>query len=161
MGSGEISPLRALSPGLVFETTTQHYLQFLCYYGYKDQVIRKLLGTNFSCSGKTSANLISNINYPSISIARLDGNRSAQTTVSRTVINVGPSNSTYTATVDAPAGFLVSVLPNKLVFAKRGVKASYKVKFDVRNANKGYGFGSVNWSDGAHLVRTVFAVNVA
>ncbi|KAL5226519.1 hypothetical protein ABZP36_014784 [Zizania latifolia] len=34
MGAGEISPLRALSPGLVFDTTTHDYLNFLCYYGY-------------------------------------------------------------------------------------------------------------------------------
>lgn len=44
MGAGEISPLRALSPGLVFDTTTRDYLNFLCYYGYKEQLVRKLAG---------------------------------------------------------------------------------------------------------------------
>ena len=160
MGSGEISPLRALSPGLVFDTTTQDYMYFLCYYGYKNQVIRQLSGTNFSCPANPSADLISNVNYPSISIAHLDSRHRGSVTVTRTVINVGPSNSTYIASVDTPAGFVVTVSPSKLVFAKRGMKASYEVKFDARGANKGYGFGSVNWSDGAHLVRTAFAVNV-
>lgn len=160
-GSGEIIPLRALSPGLVFETTTQDYLYFMCYYGYKDQVIRQLSLTNFSCpAASISPRLISNMNYPSISIASLDSKRRPVMTVIRTATNVGPSTSTYTATVDAPAGMVVAVSPSSLSFAKRGAKATYEVKFDARGANKGYGFGSVTWSDGAHFVRTVFAVNV-
>lgn len=144
----------------MFETTTQDYLYFMCYYGYKNQVIRTLSGIKFSCPSNVSANLISNVNYPSISIAHLDSGRQSEMTVSRTVINVGQSNLTYTATVDAPAGLVVTVSPSKLVFAKRGMKASYEVKFSARGANKGYAYGSLTWSDGAHLVRTVFAVNV-
>lgn len=158
MGSGEMSPLRAMSPGLVFDTTGEDYLYFLCYYGYKDQVIRSLSGTNFRCPKNATTDLISNLNYPSISVARLGSNRAM--TVFRTVTNVGPNNSTYTATIDAPTGLEVSVLPNRLFFAKRGVKISYQVKFSARNADKGYEFGSITWSDGAHSVRTVFAVNI-
>ncbi|EHA8586345.1 CO(2)-response secreted protease [Cocos nucifera] len=159
MGAGDISPLRALSPGLVFETATEDYLYFLCYYGYKDQVIRSLYDTNFSCPGNASPDLISNLNYPSISIARLDSKQAGRT-VSRTVTNVGPANSTYFATVDAPSGFMVKVSPEKLVFTRRGMKASYEVIFHVKDATKGYGFGSVTWSDGAHAVQTVFAAHV-
>ncbi|RWW17471.1 hypothetical protein GW17_00018595 [Ensete ventricosum] len=108
MGAGEISPLRALSPDLGFETTTEDYLHFLCYYGYKDQIIRSISMTSFSCPHNASPDLISNVNYPSISIAKLGGKQTART-VSRTVTNVGPQNSTYTATVDAPTGFMVKV----------------------------------------------------
>lgn len=159
MGSGEISPLRAMSPGLVFETSTQDYLYFLCHYGYKDQAIRSISGTKFSCPPSPAADLVSDLNYPSISVARLDGKRGT-TTVSRTVTNVGPHNSTYTASVDAPAGLAVAVSPARLFFGARGGKATYEVKFLARNANKGYGYGAITWSDGAHSVRTVFAVNV-
>ncbi|XP_057452695.1 CO(2)-response secreted protease-like [Lotus japonicus] len=34
MGVGEINPLRALYPGLVFETGVEDYIRFHCYYGY-------------------------------------------------------------------------------------------------------------------------------
>ncbi|EMS53854.1 Cucumisin [Triticum urartu] len=44
MGAGEISPLRALSPGLVFDTTAKDYLNFLCYYGYKAKLVRMVSG---------------------------------------------------------------------------------------------------------------------
>ncbi|CAL9171858.1 unnamed protein product [Musa hybrid cultivar] len=159
MGAGEISPLRALSPGLVFETTTEDYLHFLCYYGYKNQAIRSISGTSFSCPPNASPDLISNLNYPSTSIAKLGGKQTART-VSRTVTNVGPPNSTYSATVDAPSGLIVKVSPERLVFTKRWMKATYQVTFDAKAASKGYGYGSITWSDGAHSVHTVFAVNV-
>ncbi|KAG6500845.1 hypothetical protein ZIOFF_040703 [Zingiber officinale] len=158
MGAGEMSPLRALSPGLVFDTAIDDYLLFLCRYGYKDQAVRSISGrSNFSCpyNAAASPDLISDINYPSISIAKLERKQ----TVSRTVTNVGPPNATYTAAVDAPAGVTVQVSPARLSFSRRGAKASYAVAFEARGASKGYGYGSITWSDGAHAVHTVFAVN--
>lgn len=161
MGAGEISPLSALSPGLVFETRTEDYLYFLCYHGYKKEVIRSLVSIKkFNCPPDPSTDLISELNYPSISIAALDSGYGGVRTVHRSAINVGPANCTYAVQVDAPAGIEVKVLPEKLFFARRGKKASYQVTFDGKNAGKGYHFGSLTWSDGAHLVRTVFAVNV-
>ncbi|KAF3327053.1 subtilisin-like protease isoform X2 [Carex littledalei] len=158
-GAGEISPLRALSPGLVYETTPQDYLQFLCYYGYKEQLIRKVSGTNFSCSSAgPSPDLISNMNYPSISIPRLS--KKKPVTVTRTLTNVGPHNSTYGATIEAPEGVSVNISPEKLIFGNRWLKASYQISFSDSGAPKGYSYGSVTWSDGAHSVRTGFAVNV-
>ncbi|KAJ0961545.1 hypothetical protein J5N97_001718 [Dioscorea zingiberensis] len=158
-GAGEISPMKALRPGLVYETTTEDYLYFLCYYGYKEQVISAMAGTKFSCPKNSSPELITNLNYPSISVARIDGTKNT-VSVTRTVTNVGPGNSTYSVTVEAPSGFIVRVSPEKLAFSKRWMKASYQVSFDVKGASKGYGFGSLTWSDGAHIVRSGFAVNV-
>ncbi|CAD6231901.1 unnamed protein product [Miscanthus lutarioriparius] len=165
MGTGEMSPLRALSPGLVFDTTTQDYLNFLCYYGYKEQHVRKIsVAARFSCpAGAPSPDLIASaVNYPSISVPRLQRGKPA--TVGRTAMNVGPSNATYAATVDAPAGLVVRVSPDRLVFSRRWTTARYEVSFDVAAAgagvNKGYVHGAVTWSDGAHSVRTPFAVNV-
>ncbi|PKA61855.1 Subtilisin-like protease [Apostasia shenzhenica] len=160
-GAGEISPLRALSPGLVFETTTEDYLYFLCYYGYKDGVIRSITGNNrFSCPPDPSSDLISELNYPSISVGKIDRGYGGVRTVHRTVVNVGPANSTYVAEVEVASGLEVKVSPEKLVFARRGTRATYQITFDGRRAEKGYRFGSLTWSDGAHSVRTVFAVNI-
>jgi hypothetical protein len=164
MGAGEMSPLRALSPGLVFDITTQDYLDFLCYYGYKEEHVRKISGAaRFSCpAGAPSPDLIASaVNYPSISVPRLQRGKPA--TVARTAMNVGPSNATYAATVDAPAGLTVRVSPDRLVFSRRWTTARYEVSFDVAagaGVSKGYVHGAVTWSDGAHSVRTPFAVNV-
>ncbi|KAM0880142.1 hypothetical protein ACQ4PT_033777 [Festuca glaucescens] len=162
MGAGEISPLRALSPGLVFDTTTKDYLNFLCYYGYKDKLVRKVSGdAGFACPpGAPSPDLIAtSLNYPSISVPRLVSGKPVA--VSRTAMNVGPSNATYELAVQAPPGLSVKVSPERLVFSRRWTTAAYKVTFaTAAEVSKGYAYGAVTWSDGAHSVRTPFAVNV-
>ena len=159
MGVGEISPLKALSPGLVFETTEEDYLVFLCYYGYPEKTIKAVTNKKFSCPKSSFDELISNINYPSISISKLDRHLATQT-VTRTVRNVGSPNSTYIALVHAPVGLEVTVSPKKMVFVEGLKRASFKVSFHGKEASRGYNFGSITWFDGRHSVRTVFAVNV-
>ncbi|KAL0774359.1 hypothetical protein Bca101_039510 [Brassica carinata] len=161
-GAGEISPQRAIDPGLVFETTTQDYLQFLCYYGYSQKTISKTLtkATKFSCRKKTSKDLISDINYPSISIGNL--RRGQRKMIERSVTNVGlEKNVTYVAHIDAPEGLVVKVAPKRLVFGENVHKVSFKVWFyGEKSASKRYHHGSLEWSDGYHSVRSVFSVNI-
>lgn len=159
MGAGEINPLKALYPGLVFETDVEDYLLFLCYYGYSQKNIRSISNTNFTCPKISNKDLISNINYPSISIKKLSRNQKGKV-IKRTVTNVGPFNSTYIAKVKAPDGLTVKVLPSKLVFSESVKKLSYEVSFYGKKAYGGYNFGSLTWLDGRHYVHTVFAVNV-
>lgn len=159
MGVGEITPHKALNPGLVFEITIQDYLQFLCYYGYSEKNIRSLSNTNFNCPKNSIEELISNINYPSISIGKLSRHQTAKT-VKRTVTNVGLSNSSYIAKLHAPVGLVVKVFPKKLVFHEGVKRLSYKVSFFGKEAPGGYNFGSLTWFDGRHSVRTVFTVSV-
>ncbi|KAJ6704919.1 PROPROTEIN CONVERTASE SUBTILISIN/KEXIN [Salix purpurea] len=159
VGVGEINPHKALNPGLVFETTTEDYLQFLCYYGYPEKNIRSMSKTNFNCPRINIDRLISNINYPSISISNLDRHKPAQT-IKRTVTNVGCPNATYISRVHAPVGLEVKVFPNKIAFIEGLTRVSFKVLFDGKEASNGYNFGSVTWFDGRHSVRLSFAVNV-
>lgn len=159
MGVGEINPLKALNPGLVFETTTDDYLQFLCYYGYPEKNIRAMSNTNFNCPSISFDKLISNVNYPSISIGKLDRHKPAQS-IKRTVTNVGSPNATYIASVHAPVGLVVKVLPKKVVFTEGLTRISFKVSFNGKEATTGYNFGFVTWFDGKHSARLSFAVNV-
>ncbi|CAL1355520.1 unnamed protein product [Linum trigynum] len=69
-GAGEMSPTAPLQPGLVYETTTVDYLNFLCYHGYNTNTIKliaKSIPPNFACPNNSTPDLISDINYPSIS----------------------------------------------------------------------------------------------
>ncbi|KAB2627281.1 subtilisin-like protease SBT5.3 [Pyrus ussuriensis x Pyrus communis] len=159
VGVGEINPLKALNPGLVFETKIENYLEFLCYYGYPEKNIRFMSNTKFNCPKISIEELISNINYPSISISKLNRRQPAKA-IKRTVTNVGALNSTYIAKVQAPVGLTVSVLPEKLVFAEGVRRVSFQVSFYGKEARSGYNFGSITWFDGQHSVRTVFSVNV-
>lgn len=58
----------------------------------------------------------------------------------------------------------MKVSPERLVFSSRWTTAAYQVSFEIAGAgagaSKGYVHGAVTWSDGAHSVRTPFAVNV-
>jgi hypothetical protein len=114
--------------------------------------------TNVTCP-RTSHDLISNINYPSISIQTLKRNQKVRI-ITRTVTNVGTLNATYVAKVHAPEGLLVKVIPNKLVFSESVQRITYKVSFYAKEAHGGYNFGSITWLDGRHYVHTVFAVQV-
>ncbi|KAK8532057.1 hypothetical protein V6N12_053508 [Hibiscus sabdariffa] len=158
-GAGEISPLKALNPGLVFETTSEDYLRFLCYSGSPEKTIRSMSKTNFTCPRKASDDLISGINYPSISISRLAKSEGFRT-IKRTVTNVGLPNVTYTSIVQAPMGMDVKVSPKKITFVESVKRISFKVLFGGREASTGYNFGSLTWSAGPYSVRMVFAVNV-
>ncbi|KNA12113.1 hypothetical protein SOVF_128800 [Spinacia oleracea] len=157
-GAGEISPVQALNPGLVFPTTTEDYFHFLCYSGYTEKILRSLTSTKFSCPKVSSDKLISNLNYPSISIGELK--RTNDKRVTRHVINVGSPNTTYTATVRAPEGLRISIFPKKIYFRKGLTTATFNVSFHGKEAQKGYNYGSLTWFDGLHRVRIVFAVNI-
>ncbi|KAL8159648.1 hypothetical protein V2J09_001185 [Rumex salicifolius] len=157
VGVGEISPVKALDPGLVFATTTEDYLHFLCNCGYSNKNIRIMAKTAFICPKGSSDDLISNINYPTISIGRLGSHQSK--TVTRRVINVGSMNSTYTVDVQTPQGLTVNVSPKKIVFREGLKMALFDVTFSQAH-QKGYKFGSLTWRDGRHKVRVVFAVNI-
>ncbi|CAN6443214.1 unnamed protein product [Victoria cruziana] len=160
-GSGEIHPTRALDPGLVYETHPHDYFNFLCYYGYSQAQISSISGTNYSCPSNSSESLISNLNYPSITISKLGRQNSTTRRVSRTLTNVGPSvDATYTVTVETSNSLSVEVRPQKLIFSANATSLSYDAEFSVKGAGAGYQFGSITWSDGAHVVRTTFAVNV-
>ena len=159
IGAGEINPLKALDPGLVFETATIDYLNFFCYYGISQKKIRFISKTNFSCPKHSSQDLISDINYPSISIGKLDRNQGAKI-VRRTVTNVGSPNALYVSSVDAPPGLVVKIYPTKIAFSKDSRRASFRVLFQSKEATRGYNFGAITLSDDRHVVRIVFAVNI-
>ncbi|KAK1554496.1 hypothetical protein Q3G72_013069 [Acer saccharum] len=159
-GAGEISPTAPLQPGLVYETDAVDYLNFLCYSGYNISNIKVIATTipkNFTCPEESSIDLISNINYPSISISGFKESR----TVTRTATNVaGDDESSYVVSTDAPKGISVKVNPDKLQFSKNGQKLSYQVTFSSTGSSlKEDLFGSITWSNGKYKVRIPFVVS--
>ncbi|TVU35413.1 hypothetical protein EJB05_17300, partial [Eragrostis curvula] len=93
-----------------------------------------------------------NLNYPSIAVPCLAGS----TTVKRRVKNVGAPSCRYTVKVAEPKGVKVTVLPNELSFGSIGEEKEFTVKLDVYDsaAAADYVFGSIEWSDGTHRVRS-------
>lgn len=161
LGAGEISTTASLQPGLVYETETLEYLQFLCNIGYdikKIKLISSSVPDQFTCAHNSSIGLISNMNYPSIAVSNITEKESKK--VIRTVTNVGQDESVYTASVVAPAGLEVQVSPNKLQFTKSNKKLSYEVTFKLTSSStRGDIFGSITWTNGKYKVQSPFVVS--
>ncbi|XP_051124417.1 CO(2)-response secreted protease-like isoform X2 [Andrographis paniculata] len=147
IGAGVISLSGPLHPGLVFETSTFDYFQFLCNTGMDTDQARRISQTNFTCKASMD------MNYPSIAVAGVMQNQSKA--VSRTVTNVGEINSTYIAIVDAPAAVKIEVVPKKLQFTDKIRKLKFRVKFRaaVGTESREDFFGSITWSDKKYKVR--------
>lgn len=161
LGTGELNPGKAMNPGLVYDSDPKDHFLFLCYFGYNKTQIGSISGNkSFVCPPDSKPELISNLNYPSIAISKLNGTRS----VVRTLTNVGPVDSTYTATVIPPPGVDVKVSPEQLVFSASeksiGIKVDLKVTATPgKSSVKNYVFGSLSFSDGIHSLVTPIVVN--
>ncbi|CAL5409097.1 unnamed protein product [Camellia sinensis] len=153
-GSGHFQPANAADPGLVYDATYTDYLLFLCSTGYH-------LDPSFKCPKHPPSP--SNLNYPSLAIAKLK----RTITVKRTVTNVGASKCVYSLTFKPPIGFSVDISPTILSFSEVGEKRNFfiTVKEESRPKTKPkagqYAFGWYMWSDGIHIVRSPIAVSSA
>ncbi|KAL0336309.1 UNVERIFIED_CONTAM: Subtilisin-like protease SBT4.6 [Sesamum radiatum] len=98
-----------MTTGLVYETNEQDYIKLLCNIGYTIESIRKLFNNNSINCPKQVDTTINDFNYPSISLQVKQG-VPFSASFTRTVTNVGPANSTYTARTNKPANFDIMVL---------------------------------------------------
>ncbi|KAK1401869.1 CO(2)-response secreted protease [Heracleum sosnowskyi] len=161
-GAGEVNLAQVTNPGLVYETTVTDYYIFLCNHGYNLSTIRliaKEIPEGFSCPKDATADLISNMNYPSIAVAKFKHDTYKK--VIRTVTNVGDEDETvYRVTVDPPAYLDVEVIPEMLYFTKEIKKQSFEVIFSTFYPYKSDVFGWITWSNGQYEVRSPFVLTV-
>ncbi|KAF7141146.1 hypothetical protein RHSIM_Rhsim06G0052200 [Rhododendron simsii] len=154
IGSGHVDPNKALDPGLIYDTDVTDYVNLLCGLKFTANQIQTITrGNPYNCSNPTL-----DINYPSF-IAFFDAD--APETVqkfSRTVTNAGAGMANYMAKVTPMEGFIVKVVPEKLVFTERSEKQSYKVSIQGPKTMKEgtLAFGYLTWVEveGDHVVRS-------
>lgn len=168
-GSGHVAPVSALDPGLLFDTNLADYLAFLC--GQDKETF--VSGYDTTCTELTTAGFstdASQLNLPSIAIAELV----EAETIFRTVSNATATDSSYTATIEAPAGFEVNVQTfdvngdetesSTLDVAAEGGKASFALTFSKTDTTEveAWKFGAITWTDNAgHSVRLPLAIKAA
>jgi len=152
-GGGHVDANKVTDPGLVYDMKTSDYIHFLCSMDYNDTAISSLTGFPTKCH--KSHKYLLNMNLPSIVIPELK----QPLTVSRTVTNVGPVQSIYTARVEAPIGVSVTVVPSTLTFGPKRKKMKFKVTFSSKlRIQSRFSFGYLFWEDGSHEVRMPLAV---
>lgn len=150
-GSGQINPLKAINPGLVYDADVNDYVKFLCSEGLNETSIRLITGENMSCE----ENLTNwDLNYPSIALSTSLG--PFDITFSRVVTNVGSKNSTYKAIIGLGEGQALSIKvePSILKFDSLGQKVSYNVRVSGTIGMRALMLGSLVWDDGEHQVRS-------
>lgn len=163
MGAGHVNPGSpvhkgsAFQPGLVYDAGLFEYAGFTCGTDLG-------IFTSGSCAFLESIGVPtdpSDLNLPSIGIEGL----AASQTVQRTVTSVANENGwrEYTVSVDAPAGYSVSVSPSTIRL-KKGQSATYYVTVtNVSGSANVWSFGSLTWTDetGNYSVYSPIAVSGA
>lgn len=165
VGSGYVNPEKAVDPGLVYDITTDEYVEFLCSSNYSRKDIHTIARRDVNCPRK-STTAPWDLNYPSISVAFEQSGtaRFEAAVVHRTVTNAGEGAAQYTASVRNPTGVVIEVQPQKLAFSSKGEKLGFVVRVSaervegLRRGSSRTEFGSLVWADGKHTVRSPVAV---
>ena len=68
-GAGQMNPVKAVDPGLVYDADKIDYIKFLCGQGYTTQTLQLVTGDNSVCSEATYG-AVWDLNYPSFALSR-------------------------------------------------------------------------------------------
>ncbi|VVA93109.1 unnamed protein product [Arabis nemorensis] len=154
MGSGFVNATAALDPGLIFDIGYNEYMKFLCGINGSSPVV--LNYTSENCLAYNSSLAASDLNLPSVTIAKLVGTR----TVLRWVTNIATTatNETYTVGWTAPDSVSVKVSPDKFTIGNGQTKVLNLVFRAIEN-NSTASFGRIGlFGDRGHVVNIPVAV---
>jgi hypothetical protein len=149
-GAGHIKPNSAADPGLVYNSSLNDWLAFLCgtTNGVDPNTCTALANAGYSLDP-------SDMNVASIAIGDLAGVQ----TVTRKVTNVGTSATTYTASTAGLTGITATVSPNSLSLSP-GQTGTFTVTFTRTTAPlNAYVGGQLTWTGGGHTVRIPIVIN--
>lgn len=158
-GAGHVDPLSALDPGLVYDTTTSNYIDFLCAIGYTSSMIKLIAKQEFQCKADVKYS-VADLNYPSFAVpletaSGPHGGSKAQIVVkyTRTLTNVGDP-ATYKVSISQETNSVkIQVQPAVLSFSTPNEKKTYSVTFSATSMPSGTSsFAHLEWSDGKHIV---------
>ncbi|XP_059667370.1 subtilisin-like protease SBT2.2 [Cornus florida] len=133
MGSGFVNATAALDPGLIFDLSFDEYMSFLCGINGSAPVVLNYTGQSCGISTMNGTDL----NLPSITIAKLNQFRMVQ----RTVTNIA-GNETYSVGWSAPYGVSVKVTPLHFSIAS-GERQVLSVFFNATMNNSVASFGRI------------------
>ncbi|KAK7842207.1 subtilisin-like protease sbt4.15 [Quercus suber] len=153
-GAGQIDPVRALDPGLVYDMSKFDYIRFLCNEGYSGTTLRLFTEEKTNCSSVPNIGGHDALNYPSMYLQLNNINSSISAIFHRTVTNVGSRNSIYKAIVKVPPVLSVTVVPNQLAFSHLYEKKSFTVVIKGPPLNNVTSLSaSLEWNDTKHRVK--------
>lgn len=154
-GAGNLNPLNASNPGLIYDTDPLDYIKYLCGQGFSTKLLQAITGDKSSCP-EGSDGAVFDLNYPSFALSTPPLN-SISHVFNRTVTNVGLPTCTYKAIVTTPPGLSIKVNPSVLSFTSLGQKLSFSVTIEG-TLEKQIVSTSLIWDDGTFQVRSPIVV---
>lgn len=146
-GAGHINPVKAIHPGLVYETSREDYINMLC----------SMKAVGITCPGEIKGSP-KDLNYPSMQV-HVETGKSFAVEFPRTITNVGHANSTYVSKVLTDSQINVSVKPSILSFNSLKEKKSFVVTVSgTALPPRKRVSASLVWSDRTHNVRSPIVV---
>nr|XP_028944350.1 subtilisin-like protease SBT4.4 [Malus domestica] len=156
-GFGHIDPVKAINPGLVYETSEDDHIKLLCTV-YDEGKVRLITGENITCPKDPAKWSPRDHNYPLMG-AKVDPMKPFTVQFHRTVKNVGLANSTYRAKIFSNSKLDIKVVPEVLSFKSLNEQMDFDVTVGGSDLqDRSQVSGSLVWSDGTHSVRSPILV---
>ncbi|XP_010529345.1 PREDICTED: subtilisin-like protease SBT2.2 [Tarenaya hassleriana] len=154
MGNGFVNATAALDPGLIFDTSFEDYMSFLCGINGSAPVVFNYTGQNcWSSSNSTITG--SDLNLPSITISKLNGTK----TILRLMANVAV-NETYSVGWSPPYGVSMKVSPTRFSIASGGTQL-LNVTLDASKNSSNASFGRIGlFGNMGHVINIPVSVNL-
>ncbi|CAH8275941.1 unnamed protein product [Arabidopsis lyrata] len=153
MGNGFVNATAALDPGLIFDTSFEDYMSFLCGINGSAPVVFNYTGKNCLLSNATISG--ADLNLPSITVSRLNNTR----TIQRLMTNIA-GNETYTVSLIPPFDVLVKVSPTQFSIASGETKLLSVILTAKKNSSIA-SFGRVKlFGTAGHVVHIPMSVTV-
>ncbi|ONI06851.1 hypothetical protein PRUPE_5G085300 [Prunus persica] len=164
IGAGHVNPSKAIDPGLIYDIQAEDYIPYLCGLNYTEKQIRILTQQAVNCS-QVGAIEETQLNYPSFSIFVSSSHKlwTQSAHYTRTVKNVGPTNSVYSLDLLVPNKTRMSVNPQVLTFTEVNQTITYQVEFLALDSATSGGDdfqsqGYLRWVSDQHNVTSPIAV---
>ncbi|KAJ1389149.1 Peptidase S8/S53 domain [Sesbania bispinosa] len=157
-GAGQIDPIKAVNPGLVYDVGEIDYVKFLCGQGYDTKKLRTITDDDSSCTPSNNGTAW-DLNLPSFTLST-NGSRSFSRIFHRTVTHVGSTTSRYKAKITVPLSSIsIKVEPDVLSFSSMGEKKSFTIRING-TINVGMVSSSLVWDDDIFQVRSPIVVYI-
>ncbi|KAF8654851.1 hypothetical protein HU200_061430 [Digitaria exilis] len=162
-GAGQLNPVKANNPGLVYDASESDYVAMLCAQGYNATQLALITGSNTTvCPNGSMFGSPSDLNYPTMA-ARVEPGKNFTVSFPRTATNVGAASEAYDVKViipiEAAKDILIHVSPSKLEFSAENQKISFTVTVSgVPPSDGQVHSAAIVWYNNEHEVRSPVVV---
>ncbi|KAF9626558.1 hypothetical protein IFM89_035173 [Coptis chinensis] len=157
-GAGQVNPVKAVDPGLVYDISENDYVEMLCNKHYSVDALKVITGRNVTCGQVEGDESL--LNYPSMT-SYVNTKQPFHKYFPRKVTNVGSACSTYKAIISEQPQLNITVTPSIQSFKSMNEQQDFAVNITggVFETNAVVST-SLTWSDGVHSVRSSIVVLV-